>query len=178
MIEYMVVALPRSGTAWAANWLTTDTTLCIHEPLFRLHYSDWDTKLTAKEGSHVGVACTGIHNFPDYLKDHPARKVVLHRDVSEINKSLKEIGLEALPADAERGLMEIDGLHAHWLDIFENPKTIYEFLLSKEFDKYRHRELVNFNVQCNFETVYVDQKATQKLINEVQSRRLTTNTRH
>jgi len=27
MINFMIVALPRSGTTWAANWLTTDTTL-------------------------------------------------------------------------------------------------------------------------------------------------------
>ena len=27
-----VFALPRSGTAWLANWLTTDRSLCLHDP--------------------------------------------------------------------------------------------------------------------------------------------------
>ena len=31
-LDFAVLALPRSGTTWLANLLTTDTTLCRHDP--------------------------------------------------------------------------------------------------------------------------------------------------
>lgn len=89
MIDFMVIGLPRSGTAWAANWLTTDTTFCLHDPLAKYHHTELDGLVSDKR---LGVACTGLWTQPEWLNAHPAKKVILHRPLEEINRSLKAIG--------------------------------------------------------------------------------------
>jgi hypothetical protein len=81
VIDFIVVGLPRSGTAWAANWLTTDTTHCIHDPIAKHHHTELDDLSSSK---HLGVSCTGLWRFPDWLNKHPAKKVILRRDRAEI----------------------------------------------------------------------------------------------
>lgn len=158
MIEFMVIGLPRSGTTWASNWLTTDATLCMHDPLATIHYKDWDH---IKSNRVLGIADTGIQIFHEWLNKHPARKIILHRDKQEIAKSLgmTDIGISHL----ER----INGIHCNWMDIFDNPKPIYEYLLQKEFDSERHFHLKNIRMQpCN-EEMSVNKNLVLKIIDEI-----------
>lgn len=167
MIEFMVIAAPRSGTAWAANWLSTDTTLCLHDPLWKRHYRDLDAIESSKM---LGIACTGIHLFGQYVRTHPARKVVLHRDRREIEHSLEAIGMPRPPDELFRLLDDIDGIHVAWTDIFDGgAKRIYEHLLQKPFDAERHGALRNLEVQTNFEGIQVDRKVAAHLIAELQA---------
>src|SRR5262245_11295408 len=48
MMPFFVPGLPRSRTAWLANWLTTDTSLCLHD----VRYS----KTLLQGGRRVGFA--------------------------------------------------------------------------------------------------------------------------
>lgn len=166
MIEFMVIAAPRSGTAWAANWLTTDTTLCLHDPLWRRHYVDLDAIETTKK---LGVACTGLALFQRFTKAHPARKVILHRDLREVDASLEKIGMPPVSREMDGLLERIDGLHVPWRDIFEKPKAIYEFLLERAFDPERHAALCDLEVQTSFEGIQVDKEVTARLMAELQS---------
>jgi hypothetical protein len=164
MVEFMVLAAPRSGTTWASNWLTTDKTLCLHDPLWTHHYSDLDNIRTKKT---LGVACTGLYMFPDFVNKHSARKIILHRDENEINKSLKAIGLPEL-SNTERDLNKIEGIHIDWRSIFDDPKKIYEYLTGLEFDKERHDFLKEIEMQPNFEGLKVGREVTRRLVNELQ----------
>lgn len=145
MIEFMVIAAPRSGTAWAANWLTTDSTLCLHEPTARWIPKEWDTLRSERK---LGVACTVsavLHR--DFLNGHSARKVILHRPINEIRASM---GSLAIAGDYDvTALEQINGQHYEWSELFSNPAPIYEFLLGKPFDGERHAELLAFNIQNN-----------------------------
>lgn len=163
MIEFMVIAAPRSGTTWAANWLTTDTTLCLHDPLFQHHYSELDAIPSKKM---VGVSCTGLYNFPEWVNAHPARKIILHRDLKEINQSLAAIGLPELASIS--GLDAIEGYHCDWMDIFERPAGLYEHLLGKEFDAERHKYLAEIEMQPKFSKLPVNHALTHRLIHELQ----------
>lgn len=156
----MVIGEPRSGTTWAANWLTTDTTLCLHDPLFNHHYSDLDSIRSKKM---LGISCTGIAKFPHYLNAHPARKVILHRDPEEIKQSLEGIGLKYSPVD----LKSICGMHVKWTDLFENPKGIYEYLLQRKFDRERHNELKQIEMQPDFKSLTINKEVTKRLLNEM-----------
>lgn len=164
MIEFMVIALPRSGTTWASNWLTTDDTLCLHDPLWDRHYSELDDIVSKKR---LGVSCTGLMLFPEWLNAHPARKVILHRDVVEVNASLHAIGMPTLEHDAENKLWRIAGRHVAWDALFNHPREIYEYLLQKEFDDERHAELCKIAMQPNFEELTVNKDAVRKLMEEV-----------
>lgn len=160
----MVIAAPRSGTTWAANWLTTDTTLCLHDPLWTRHYSELDAIPTSKA---LGIACTGIALFPDWLNQHPARKVILHRPLNEVDASLAAIGLPPCGV-AWRGVLErIKGAHVDWRNLWKRPQEIYEFLLRRPFDAERFEQLRQMRVQPDFERVDIDHAHTQRMVRAI-----------
>ena len=157
----MVLAAPRSGTTWASNWLTTDTTLCLHDPLWTRHYSELDAIQSTKT---LGIACTGIALFPDWLNQHPARKVILHRPLNEVDASLAAIGLPPC-SHAWQGVLErISVWHLPWTDLWKRPALIYEHLLCRPFDHERFDQLRQMREQPDFERVDIDPKHTQRMV--------------
>ena len=169
MLDFMIIGLPRSGTTWAANWLTTDTLHCLHDPLYTTHYSDWDTKLVIP-GRATGVSCTGIWRWTDWLNQHPAHKVLLHRDLGEIADSMRAIGLPTLDLEAgEQLLQSVEGYHVDYADLFDPDvaETIWTYLTGQPFNKERHRELVNIEMQPKFSGLSVGPEVTRRLLEEL-----------
>lgn len=164
MIEFMVIAAPRCGTTWASNWLTTDETLCLHDPLYTRHYTELDGIESKKV---LGVSCTGLYHFPEWVSSHPARKVVLHRPLAEINESMDAIGLPLVTQGDLDRLHRIDGLHLDWRAMFDSPALMYEYLLQMEFDPERHAELKGIEMQPNFIGLSVGKEVTRRLIEEL-----------
>lgn len=150
MIDFIVTGMPRSGTTWVANWLTTDDTLCLHDPLYQYKLDELDT---INSNKRLGISCTGMWRFTEFLKTHTAKKLIIHRDIKEINDSLvNEMGVPTVSEDEVESLWNISGLHVSFLDLF-NPvtaKNIYEYLLEKPFDFERHEYLTQLNIQPNF----------------------------
>lgn len=169
MIDFMIIAAPRSGTAWAANWLTTETTFCLHDPLFERHYSEIDD-LKGDDGRFFGIACTGLANFPEYLKSHPAKKVILHRREDQVQASCSALGFPPLPTEFFEKLKAIDGLHIPWTYLFHKPEHIHRFLFGgRLFDARRHALLAQLNVQRDFESIKPNQAATRRLLQEMKT---------
>jgi len=166
MIEFMVIGAPRSGTAWAANFFTTDTSLCLHDPLWQTHYGTLDRFQTVKR---FGIACTGSALFTDWLASHPAPKVILHRESAEIDESLAELGLPPLAPIWRTGLLNrIDGLHVHWRELFAKPEPIWRHLMREiPFNRERHSLLCALNVQMAFERIAINRDAAQRLFGEL-----------
>lgn len=162
MMQFMVVGAPRSGTAWAANWFTTDRTLCLHDPLWRLDLESLDKLQTKKT---LGMACTGVALFPEWVDQHPARKLILHRDIKEINASLRRMGIKPINPKWSQILERIEGLHASWRDLFEKPQPLWEFIFPHlPFDSERHTELLRYNVQMDFEAVDPDPAVVGRML--------------
>ena len=76
MMDFIVTGLPRSGTTWVANWLTTDTTLCIHDPLYKYHLEDLDNIETNKK---LGISCTAIWRAPEFFVAFYASKLLCRK---------------------------------------------------------------------------------------------------
>lgn len=158
MIDFMVVSLPRSGSTWISNWLTTDTSFCLHDPLRLMHYSQWDddTKhLPHGTFDHVGVACTAIRCFPEFLNNHPAKKLVIHRDLDDVNKSLKAIGWQPIKDDrAAENLYQLDGMHIHYNELFtpDGAEAVWAYVLERRFCEARYRAAVEINMQPYYKT--------------------------
>jgi len=166
MISFMVISAPRCGTTWAGNWLTTDATLCLHDPLFERHYQELDAYPTSKM---LGVACTGMAYFWEWVDKHPARKVILHRDESEINASLAAIGLPPVEKFLLKNLDRIQGMHVDWRNLFDSPRTIYEYLTQLPFDYERHELLKNIEMQPQFSGLKVGREVTRRLATEMRA---------
>lgn len=163
-IQFMVLGAPRSGTTWASNWLTTDRTLCLHDPLAK-----WtkDELLTLESSKVLGVSCTALALFPNWVNAHPARKVILRRPLSEIDVSLSHIGLPAA-SHAWNGVLDrIEGVHIDWREMFQRPRAIYEYLLDLPFDPERWAALRETNVQPHFDGLTINPAATKRLMEEL-----------
>ena len=163
MISFMVIGAPRSGTAWASNWLTTERTLCLHDVLFSHDLEQVDS---LPHDRILGLADTGLSLQPDWVKAHPARKVILHRDQKEIEQSLARAGLPSRRINWAAQLHELDGLHVPWTTLFDAPHVIHAYLFGNTIpmDHERHRLLAKLNVQADFEKVDPDPVVTYKMI--------------
>lgn len=172
-LDFMVIALPRSGSSWASNWLSTGMTRCIHDPLYTSHYEDWDATLTHPLWPS-GVSCTGIWRWTDWVNAHPARKVVLHRPLDEINVSLSRCGFRERMSEYDAAVLDqVRATHVDWTDLFE-PETaepIWRHLTGLPFDEARHRELVQLRVSPAFDRVRVDAALQHRLDRALQRRR-------
>jgi hypothetical protein len=166
MIEFMLLSAPRSASTWSSNWLTTDTTICLHDPLMKWTRDELDMIESPKR---LGIACTGLALFPDWVNSHPARKVILHRDLSEVDTSLERIGMTGCSKQWEGVLDRIDGVHLPWDVIFDplRAQYVYEYLLNLPFDAERWAVLCEINAQPNFNTISVNKAATARLMAEL-----------
>jgi hypothetical protein len=169
MISFMVLGGPRAATTWCANWLTTETTMCLHDPL--LEYTKRSLDLMTIPEKQVGISCTSTLLFPDWFLKHPARKIVLYREPDEINRSLDALGLPKLdvPAHVQRVAAAVKaGVPIwHWESVFEKivARKIWKHLLPHvPFDEYRHDLLTTMNVQPQFRTLPVSKEAVMELI--------------
>jgi hypothetical protein len=147
MLKFMVIGAPRSGTAWAANWLSAEGRLCLHDPLWDHHYDDLD------DLPHVqGIACTGIAYFPEWVNAHKCPKVILHRDKADIDCSLAQMGLPEVPQRLVDNLELCRGLHVPWHYLFSS-KTAFQinlFLKLGAFDAQRFEMLRHMKVTSNW----------------------------
>jgi hypothetical protein len=163
-IEFMILGAPRSATTWASNWLTTDTTLCLHDPLVHWQKEELDDIRTLRR---LGVACTGLALFPEWVNAHPARKIILHRPLSEVDESLVRMGLTPCSTQWEGVLDRIEGVHLDWKDMFTRPQFIYEYLLDLPFDAERWSVLRQMNVQPNLDSIQVNKAAVARFVAEL-----------
>lgn len=142
MIEFMLLAAPRSATAWAANWLTTDRSLCLHDPLNRWTLEEIDRRWLKHR--LLGIACTVSALLPN-INEHAARKVILHRTPQEVRESMAQLRIRG---DYDFAALDrVEGRHCDWQQLFDDPAPIYEYLLRLPFDAERHDELRGMNVQ-------------------------------
>ena len=82
------------------------------------------------------------------LNAHPAKKLIIHRPISEINASLGRHQVSQSDADQ---LDQIRGLHIEFNDINKMGERIWQHLIGTGFDSERFKELTLMNVQPNFE---------------------------
>lgn len=170
MLDFMIIALPRSGTTWAANWLTGERTFCMHDPLWTTHYSEIDAAVSKRAGGRLaGISCTAIWRWPDWLKRHPAKKLILHRDASEVRQSLVAAGIPVFLDHAQK-LAHIEGEHAPWTDLFDPARAsaLWAWLTGGlPFDAERHAELVKLEIQPRLGAVERDADLNRRLAEEL-----------
>jgi hypothetical protein len=158
MIDFMVICLPRSGSTWAANWLSSGPVFAMHDPLWQLHRRDLDRMLPTFTSAEIrGVACTGLWRWLDFVNAHPARKVILHRPEREVAASLARLGLPPLPDGAAEQLALIEGMHIDHRALFarRHARRIWQHLTGDRvpFDEQRHDRLIEMRIEPHLERV-------------------------
>lgn len=173
MINFMLLGGPRSATTWAANWLTTDTTVCLHDPLleYRLEHLQ---RITFAHGQRLGISCTSSLLYPDWVNAQKCPKVILYRDVKEINRSLRELGLVELIES--RHLARLDNIKGAMLVPYEHLFTspgaqAIANHLGVPFDPVRHDVLMQMRIEPMFKRLNVGRQAVVDLIARIKESR-------
>ena len=164
-IDFMVLGGPRSGTTWAANLFTTDSTFCLHDPL--LEYTVRQLDNLTIPGKRIGISCTAAIMWPEWVNGHPAKKIFLYRDIDEINASLDRLGLTKL--EKFKHLGRIDALDRIPMFTYEQlfiPRHARAMAahLGVPFDDHRHNLLIQMNIQPAWRTLQVGQEAAAQLV--------------
>lgn len=159
-LRFLIASLPRSGSTWLANLLSTPEMLVEHDPLYRTHYKRWPAELDA-------AACTGIWQWPEWVNSLPIPKIVLLRPLHRINTSLENAGIDRVmrPVD-ERLLGSILAKQVHWEDMFvwQKAQEIADYLCpGLVIDEGRHHQLCRMNIQPAFRHIAVDQHLQRRL---------------
>ncbi len=168
MIDFMVLGMPRSATTWVANLLTTDTTICLHDPLLEYRQSFLDQMVIP--GKRIGISCTAMMLYPDWLAAHPARKVILYRNVAEVNSALERLALPHVDVRIfVKAVKRLPRVSLYpWDGVFD-PRMASAMCaeLGVPFCPYRHYELVKMNVQPQMNRLPVDPQAVRELVDRV-----------
>lgn len=168
-IDFMLLGGPRSATTWAANWLTTDTTVCLHDPLleYKIEYLQ---RITFSHGRRFGISCTSACLYPDWVNAQKCPKVILIRDVREINRSLRTLGLvELIPRKHEARLAAIkDAMFVpyEWLFTPSGASNIAKHL-GVPFDEVRHDILKQMRVEPMWNRLNIGKDAVKQLVNRI-----------
>lgn len=97
MKHFFITGLPRSRTAWLANFLTYDDCFCFHEPWDRINsLEDLTRLLPLIEKKYVGVSDAAfLLHLPELRKLFPnAPIVIVKRDPLAVIRSLAQKGLD------------------------------------------------------------------------------------
>lgn len=158
-VDFIVLGLPRSGTTWLANLLTTDHSLCLHDP-FRMLPEQWP-----RDGRTFGVSCTGGYLMPKWLDVQTCPVAVIERDPAACDASLARMGLGAVGVLAP----ELDRVKARrwrFADLWneERARELWAYLLPDvRFDAVRYRLLRDMQVQPHQRTWTPDASVLREL---------------
>ena len=162
-LSFMVLGGPRSATTWMANLLTTDSTLCFHDPF--LEYTlDQVTQMYIPE-KRIGISCTAAILHPEWVNSQRCPKVILYRDPDEINASLRQLGMIEL--EVKKHNIRLQGIKAamyRWEDVFKH--HVARDICARfdvPFDTYRFRELTKMNIQPQWNRLPVAKEALMEL---------------
>lgn len=168
----MILGGPRSATTWAANWLTTDTSICLHDPL--LEYESTYLARMTFPGRRLGIACTSSSLYPDWVNAQKCPKVVLMRNVNDINRSLRELGLvELIPSKHEARMAAVEKamfVPYEWLFVPTAARVIAKHL-GLHFDPPRHDLLKQMRVEPMWSHLNVGKEACKALIKRIMEAR-------
>lgn len=144
-VDFIVIGLPRSGTTWLANWLTTESSLCLHDPFSAALPEDWDSG-----GRRLGISCTGAYLLPKWLGAQRCPIAVIDRPYEECDRSLARVGMPKT-THRMRCLQSIaPGRRWRYEEIWQEKKAreLWAFLLPGiPFDVQRYRLLTQMRVE-------------------------------
>lgn len=152
MIDFAVFALPRSGTAWLAAWLTTETSLCLHDPFAATMPEHWDAG-----GKRLGISCTGSYLFPKWIHSLDCPIAVIERDPDECAASLRANGLPDDVKPLRSALDAVEGRRFRNLWDEDEARELWAFLLPHvAFDAQRYRLFRDMRIETKTRTADMD----------------------
>ena len=158
----MVLGLPRSSTTWLANWLTTDTTVCLHDPFAHGLPETWESG-----GKTLGISCTGAYMLPSFMAEQRCPVAVIQRDPEECSKSLAGIGMGPITEAMQRALAKVEARRWKHREIWqdEQARELWSYLLpAVPFDAQRYHLLCEMQIQPHLGKWNPDRQVLNQLL--------------
>lgn len=171
MLDFIIVSLPRSGSTWLSNLLTTEHSICWHDSTGFALPHEMDNYPTNKR--YKGICCTAAWMWKDWYKNHPAKKLVIVRDITLINASMEKLGMPEVGIPDLRSFFVIEGKRVQFSDLFlqDKAREIWEYLLPNlKFDHERYQELVKMNIQPSDRVQVPDSDYIKRAISDLKVR--------
>jgi hypothetical protein len=143
-MDFIVLGLPRSATTWLSVWLTTDRSLCLHDPFAESLPEHWPS-----DGRRFGISCTGAYLFPRWLAQQECPVAIIEREPAACDRSLHRIGLGDT-GPLLNPLRNTEGRRCRFADLWNEDEAhdLWAFLLpGVPFDALRYRLLKDIQIQ-------------------------------
>lgn len=146
MLDFVVTGLPRSATTWLAAFLTTNDSLCLHDP-FSLGWPDkWE-----RDGRRFGISCTGVYLMPEILERQDCPVVVIERDPADCEQSIERMGFKESHIPRLKSMLDkVDGWRFPYAELWVEARAreLWGYLLpGLPFDRLRYRQLAQMQIQ-------------------------------
>ena len=164
-MSFFILGLPRSRTAWLANFMNYGGYHCYHEGLNGCYTMDEYKALL--DDNRIGDANTGLFML-DFRKHFPtSRVVVIDSSIDAALTYIKDINYQSYLTTMKTKLDGIhDAMHVDINDIDNKLEEIWNYLTDGvAFNKERAEILKGFNITVN-EPYKVDLEAARSLFNE------------
>jgi hypothetical protein len=167
-MDFILTALPRSGTTWASVWLGDGNALCIHDPLARMTPADL-AKLNPKR--RWGISCTGIWLFPEFLKAQTCPIVLIDKNIDAIQNSLTAVGFSHIPREQITRYDLLPYQRFNSIEMFNDEdvaQDIWEALRpDAPFDRDRWLQLRQMHIEPDFSQLNIDMRQVARLRKEL-----------
>jgi hypothetical protein len=147
MSNFLVLGLPRSRTAWLANFLTYGDITCTHEGLNGcMSLNEYKDKFTKNSGdSNTGLA---YFEFEPLFIDF--KKIIIDSGIRKsVEFARKTYGRDSFDqiVKLKKRLDSIKGLHVPYHDIDDNLELIWDYVSRYQFNEKRAAQLTKLNIQ-------------------------------
>jgi hypothetical protein len=160
--NFLVLGLPRSRTAWLANFLTYGDITCTHEGLNGCAtLEDYKKQFRDSSGdSNTGLA---FFEFEPLFTDF--KKIIIDSGIRKsVEFAKKTYGRDSFDqiVRLKKRLDSIDGLHIPFDDIDHNLELIWDYVSRYQFNEERAAQLIRLNIQIR-DPFSMDARASAEL---------------
>lgn len=152
-MPFVILAMPRSRTAWLAAFLTHGNIRCTHELLSQCDTTDefWQ-RLGPHDGASETLGCAAWRK----LIDRPCKTVIIRRSPAAVRVSLARVGyrpdVDAMARTLDEACSELDALVVDFNDIDDRLREIWAHCRPDPMPKSRE-SMASQNIQCDLKSM-------------------------
>jgi hypothetical protein len=146
-MDFLILSLPRSGSAWLANFLTYDVSFCYHEPLA-------DGPLFTKPKLTPITGAIDTSAYRTYVE--APRMFALTRKYDDVEASLRRLSPHHSIEDFdlfESKTKNLITFHYENLFTIEYLAVIWKLIVGTPFNRHRAELLVEMNIQRDLDAL-------------------------
>lgn len=143
--QFFITGLPRSRTAWLANFLSTGDVICLHEATVQ----EFEDVIASGNYTHVGLAHTKLYEIMDIAGASPV--LVIDRDPEEVWEWAKYYCTKEWFEYLYYKTTSIEAFRVPFHGINKNLRDIWKHLIGTPMDATRAAYLQDYNVQVTNE---------------------------